>query len=61
MMADVRERCPGVPIVLVSGLDAQDTIEILTEEGAVSFVPKPFSLMTLATAVRDALDGAPNN
>ncbi len=56
MFREIRRRCPDVPVLLASGFDEPAQVCALLQEGAAGFVRKPFSLMTLATAVRDALD-----
>jgi two-component system, cell cycle sensor histidine kinase and response regulator CckA len=53
----IRALCPRVPVLLASGFDPQEQCAPIIERGAAGFVQKPFSMATLATQVRAALDG----
>jgi len=56
MLERIAKRWPELPALLASGFDDRELIDALLKRGAVGFVHKPFSVMTLATAVRKALD-----
>jgi len=56
MTKRIIRRCPGIPVLLASGFDEEDTVKRLKEQGATSFIHKPFSLRTLAETVRKLLD-----
>ena len=53
--ATVAERYPGLAVILTSGAD-ETTAGIDTSTDAMGYVQKPFTLMSLAKAVRAALD-----
>ena len=57
VMAHLRERQPGIPIVFCSGYDPQ-TQDALPEEG-VSLLQKPFEPPALAALVRQKIDERP--
>ena len=55
----LRQRRPGVPILLCTGLaDASPAPELLPH-GAAGLIRKPFRMNELWHAVRQALEGAP--
>lgn len=56
MFGVVRASCPMIPVVLTSGEDRTAEINALTRPGAVGFLAKPFSLMSLAQSIRRVLD-----
>jgi len=56
----IRERCPGVPVILTSGYDQEDMDADLPERGVKAFLQKPFSIMDLAETIRKALDENPS-
>jgi CheY-like chemotaxis protein len=58
---EVRERCPQTPILLASGFDDAEVIEPLQAAGAAGFLRKPFTIVTLAKAIRTALDESPTS
>ena len=53
------ERCPSVPLLLISGCDRGVEADALLNLGASGFVQKPFSFMSLAQTVRRVLDSQP--
>ena len=57
MMA-IRKRFPGVPILIVSGLDDTRVIQEAMRFGAAGFVPKASDKMTLVDAIASVLSGA---
>jgi len=59
MFARVRSLCPHLPVLLASGFALHEQSEPILQRGAAGFIQKPFSMATLATQVRAALDGAP--
>lgn len=56
MFEHARRLCPQAPVLLASGYDLHEQCRPLLKRGAAGFIQKPFSLVTLATAVREALD-----
>ena len=50
-------RCPGLPIVFMSGYTEDPVPAGHIGESPTTFIQKPFSLDVLASAVRQALDG----
>jgi CheY-like chemotaxis protein len=57
MFRTIQRHCPEKPVLLVSGYDSPENVDQLQEQGAGQFLQKPFSIMTLATAIRHTLDG----
>jgi CheY-like chemotaxis protein len=55
----VRQRCPGVPVLLCTGLPQADPAPELLRQPAVSLIRKPFRMNELWYAVRQALLGEP--
>jgi len=57
-MLEATTKCCGglVPVLLISGYDQAAEAGALVELGAAGFLQKPFSLMSLAQAVRKILD-----
>ncbi len=50
-------KCPGIPVVLTSGSELKDLTESHQNPDALSlFLKKPFTVMTLAACIRQALD-----
>jgi len=56
MLARIAQKCPHAPILLASGFDSQANADKLSQKGVAGFVHKPFSMLTLAQAIRRALD-----
>ena len=56
VLTKIQQRCPQVPVVMISGMEDREKVDALSARGAAGFVRKPFTLMALATAVRNALD-----
>jgi two-component system, cell cycle sensor histidine kinase and response regulator CckA len=50
------ERCGEIPLLLFSGYEQAAEAAALLDLGAAAFLQKPFSLMSLAQAVRSVLD-----
>lgn len=50
-------RYPGIPIVVISGLDHRDEIERVMESGAVGFISKTTPSKVMLNALRLMLDG----
>jgi DNA-binding NtrC family response regulator len=49
-----QERCPGVPVIMITGYGTQDTMKEAVAKGAFDYIAKPFSLDTLRTTVHAA-------
>lgn len=56
MLEEIRAGCPTMPVLLASGYDQSAEADRLRAMGAAGFVGKPFTLMSLAQAVRGVLD-----
>ncbi|HUK62367.1 MAG TPA: response regulator [Dongiaceae bacterium] len=56
VLAAVRLRRPGLPIVMISGYATTENAERVESAGATAFLPKPFDEEELRTLVRHALD-----
>ena len=50
-----RDRLPGLPMVLISGLALSAPPRALLDDAAVWMLPKPFSAVRLMAILRDAL------
>jgi two-component system response regulator FlrC len=50
-----KQGCPGVPVLMVSGLPDSDTIQRWMEEDGFDAFPKPFSARQLSEKVRKIL------
>jgi two-component system nitrogen regulation response regulator GlnG len=55
LVPEVLERCPGLPIIILSARNTLATAVRATEQGAFDYLPKPFDLEELARAVSGAL------
>jgi PAS domain S-box-containing protein len=55
----VRVLLPGVRVLFTSGYTEDSVTHQGTIEQGIEFLPKPYTLSTLATRVREVLDGAP--
>lgn len=55
LMRQVRERRPGMPIIVMSGYSTRDTIREALELGAATFIAKPFTPDELSDTVRSVL------
>ena len=49
-----QQRCPGVPVIMITGYGTQDTVKEAVAKGAFDYIPKPFSLDTLRATVNAA-------
>ena len=58
MLATIVGCCPNVPVLLSSGLIQQETVQPLLAAGAAGVLHKPFTIQSLAHAVRQVLDKA---
>jgi two-component system C4-dicarboxylate transport response regulator DctD len=54
-----KDGCPGVPVLMVSGLPECETITSWMAEDGFDAFPKPFSAAQLAAKVRQVLAGSP--
>lgn len=52
LMRRVKERRPGIPIIVMSGYPTQETISKAEDLGAAIFLPKPFTPDELAETLR---------
>jgi two-component system response regulator MprA len=50
-----RDRLPGLPVVLISGLALSTPPQALLDDAAVWMLPKPFSVVALKAILRRAL------
>jgi len=55
----VRELSPALPVVIISGDSLDGKIASCLEQGARSFLPKPFTVARLAQVIREACDPGP--
>jgi DNA-binding NtrC family response regulator len=55
LMRQVRERQPGMPIIVMSGYSTRDTIREALDLGAATFIAKPFTPDELDDTVRSVL------
>ena len=49
-----QQRCPGVPVIMITGYGTQDTIQEAIAKGAFDYIAKPFSLDALRSTVNAA-------
>jgi two-component system chemotaxis response regulator CheY len=54
-LTELREHHPGLPILVMSSMDAESVIEQALTAGAVGFLSKPFHPLELVGAVEQAL------
>lgn len=55
IVAELERKVPSLPIVLMSGYDAQDVLSQLPKNSSVGFLHKPFTRSDLTAAVQAAL------
>ena len=55
LMRQVREKRPGMPVIVMSGYSTRDTIREALELGAATFIAKPFTPDELSDTVRSVL------
>jgi two-component system response regulator AtoC len=48
LMADIKNRFPGTPVVLMTGFSPNDTRELAFSKGADAFIAKPFHIRELS-------------
>ena len=53
----VRAKCPGVPVVIVSGFSSRDHVVAAVQAGAAGFIPKTVSGTAMVNALRLVLSG----
>ena len=56
LAARVAKQYPHIAVLLISGLGDTELADTLKTSGATGAIQKPFTLMSLAKAVRNALD-----
>jgi DNA-binding NtrC family response regulator len=49
-----QEKCPGVPVIMITGYGTQDTVNEAVAKGAFDYIAKPFSLDVLRSTVNAA-------
>ncbi len=54
----VRQGCPGLPVLFVSGYTSDSTVAQGSEEEGFHFLEKPYTQLTFARKVREILDAA---
>ncbi|HEY5955536.1 MAG TPA: response regulator, partial [Polyangiaceae bacterium] len=52
---EIRTKCCGVPIIMVSGCPHDNVIDQLMAEGLSGFLMKPYTLAALSAAIESAL------
>jgi len=55
LMQKVKEQCPNIPIVVMSGYCTTETIKEAFKMGAASFIAKPFEPDELVKTVRNTM------
>jgi len=56
LLAEIRDRLPTLPVVLITGLASHEEVEDALQMGAFSCIRKPFNIETLKTEVERALE-----
>lgn len=56
LLAEVRKRIPGLPVVLMTGQSALCNAQLALEHGAFAFLEKPFDAESLRLIVDGALE-----
>ncbi|MEW5733362.1 MAG: response regulator [Thermodesulfobacteriota bacterium] len=56
LMDRIKEKAPGVPVIVMSGYHTREAIEESKKKGAVLFLMKPFTPDELVEAVRQVLE-----
>jgi CheY-like chemotaxis protein len=56
IMADLRQICPDVPLLLISGYDEKQVSAELAGMKVSGFLQKPFSLEAIRAAIRSVLE-----
>ncbi|MCD6571631.1 MAG: response regulator [Deltaproteobacteria bacterium] len=54
LMTEIKDRFPGTPVILMTGLGAEDARKLALSKGADGFIAKPFRIKEL-TDILDAL------
>jgi DNA-binding NtrC family response regulator len=49
-----QKKCPGVPVIMITGYGTQDTVNEAIAKGAFDYIAKPFSLDALRSTVNAA-------
>lgn len=55
LMRQVKEKRPGIPIIVMSGYATSETIKEAEDLGAATFLPKPFTPDELADTIKTVL------
>ncbi len=56
MRAELKERWPGLGVILMSGYTEDEVVRRGIAKGSVRFLQKPFDMATLAREIRAAMD-----
>lgn len=56
-LESIRAKCPGVPVVIVSGFSTRDHVVAAVQAGAAGFIPKTVSGHAMVNALRLVLSG----
>jgi two-component system nitrogen regulation response regulator GlnG len=60
-LQDIKQECPNLPIIVMSARNTLLTALQATEKGAFEYLPKPFDLEELISAVGRAISGRQSN
>jgi DNA-binding NtrC family response regulator len=55
LMRRIKEKRPGIPIIVMSGYATSETIKEAEDLGAATFLPKPFTPDELADTIKTVL------
>ena len=55
LMREVKQNCPEIPIIVMSGYPTPETIADVLKLGATQFIPKPFRPDELIKSVRQVI------
>jgi DNA-binding NtrC family response regulator len=55
LMKKVKEKSPGMPIIVMSGYSTEETIKSAADLGSATFIAKPFTPDELVKTVRSVL------
>jgi DNA-binding NtrC family response regulator len=56
LMQEVKKRCPGTPVIVMSGYYTADTINEAIRMGAATFIAKPFEPEELINTIRQVIE-----
>jgi len=61
LMGKVKEKWPGIPVIVMSGYPTDGTVKTAAEIGAATFIAKPFTPDELLETVRSVLQKEKNH